>query len=332
MFELLSTTLLIAHLWCVNVAAGGPILCVWLEWWRPDAVARRAAAYLGRLSLLSLVAGSLLGVALGWLKWTPEYRELWTGPLSYKLHMGAAELVFSLVLAVIYWLLSRSSAGPSLAGRIGRGTVALLNGSNLLYHFPPLFAVAGKLAEGSLASSDDIRGAEFRSLAWAGDVPSLAIHVMLASVAVAGVMLLGLALRWQRRDESPADIAQVAIWGSRWALGASLVQFPVGLWTLATLPAETQANLMGTQALGTTLFIAALLAVFWLLRDLAGVALGETTRSLMIRSLTAMVVVVGLMTAMQQATRPAPSGSPAASASNQRTVPAPGERRWPPKS
>jgi hypothetical protein len=175
-----------------------------------------------------------------------------------------------------------------------------------LYHFPSLFVVAGKLADAGVTSGEAIRGAEFRRLAWTGEAPALAIHVIVASLAVAGVALLGLALKWQRRDEPPADVSRIAVWGSRWALGASLAQLPLGLWTLAVLPAEAQSTLMGNHALGTTLFIAAMLAVFWLLRDLAGVALGETTRPLMIRSMAAMLVVVSLMTAMQQVARPAP--------------------------
>ena len=296
------------------------MLCVWLEWWRPDALARKAAAYLGRNGLTMLVLGGLLGLVLGWMKWTPDYAALWTGPLAYKLHWGAAELMFSLALALLYWQLVRRGRQASLRARIGRGTVALLNATNLLYHFPPLFAVASKLAaDASLSSAATIRGAEFRRLAWSGETPALVIHVILASIAVAGVMLLGLALRWQRKDESPARVSRVAIWGSRWALAASLAQLPVGLWTLAVLPAQAQAGLMGNGALATTLLVAAMLAVFWLLRDLASVALGETTRPLMIRSMAAMLVVVALMTAMQQAALPTPpsqanfvQGAPAA--------------------
>lgn len=290
---------------CVNAAAGAPVLCVWLEWWRPEALARKAAAYLGRNCLVMLLLGGLLGLALGWMKWTPQYAALWTGPLAYKLHWGAGELLFSLVLAVIYWRLV-GGRRTSLGWRLGRGAIALLNGTNLLYHFPPLFAVAGMLAaDASLTVSGSIRGAEFRRLAWTGEAPALAIHAVLASIAVAGVMLLGLALRWQRKDESPARVSRVAVWGSRWALGASLAQLPVGLWTLAVLPPAAQSSLMGSDAMATTLFVAALLSVFWLLRDLASVALGETTRPLMIRSMAAMLVVITLMTAMQQAARPA---------------------------
>jgi hypothetical protein len=177
----------------------------------------------------------------------------------------------------------------------------------LLYHFPALFIVAGKLLEAGRTSGPSIRGAKFQQLAWSGEVPALVIHVVLASLAMAGLMLLGLALRWMKRDEEPAAVAKVGVWGGRWALGASLAQLPVGLWTLLTLPGDVQSRLMGTHLAGTLLFLAAMLAVFWLLRELAAVALGEVTRGTIMRSMSAMLVVVVLMTAMQQQVRPPPA-------------------------
>lgn len=303
MFEPATTLLLISHLLAVNVAAGAPIVCVWLEW-RGQSLARRAAEYLGRMALVTLVVGGLLGAALGWLKWTPEYRDLWTGPLSYKLHWGGLELLFSLALAIAYWLLARGRGGESRGWRTLRGAIALVSGTNLLYHFPPLFIVGSKLHDAGRTSGEALRGAAFRQLAGAAEAPALAVHVALASVAVAGVMLLGLALKWQRRDEAPADVAAVAGWGGAWALVASLLQLPVGLWTLAVLPASDQSRLLGSDPLATALFLASMLAALWLLRELVGVVMGETARPILLRAMAAMLVVVGLMTAMQQAMRP----------------------------
>jgi hypothetical protein len=303
LLSVLETLVLVAHLLCVNVAAGGPILCVWLEW-RGDDLARRGARYLGAASLHGLVAGGLLGVLLGWLKWTPEYQNLWTGPLSYKMHWGAAELVFSLLLAGLYgWLVARSG-GSSRGARFGRGAIALLNGTNLLYHFPPLFLVASQLHAAGQTSGEVIRGAAFRKFMTSGVTPALVVHVGLASLAVAALALLGLALRTARQGDSAAA-GQFALWGGRWSLAASLGQLPVGLWTLATLSMAEQSRLMGNDPLATVLFLTAMLSVFWLLRELATVALGETTRGAMIRAMSAMLVVVALMTAMQQAGRPA---------------------------
>ncbi|MEX2175378.1 MAG: hypothetical protein WD872_13535 [Pirellulaceae bacterium] len=302
MLDVLTTLVLVAHLLCVNVAAGGPILCVWLEW-RGGALARGAASYLATLSLAGLVAGGLLGFAVGWLKWTPEYRALWTGPLSYKLHWGGAELLFSVLLALGYWLLVRGRGGESPRARIGRGTLALLNGTNLLYHFPALFIVAGKLHAAGQDAGARIDGAAFRQLMVGQETPALTVHVGLASIAVAGAALLGLALRSMRRSDHANPFAPVATWGGRWALAASLAQLPVGLWTLVMLPADAQSRLLGSDALSTSLFLLSMLSALWLVRELAGVALGETDRAALVRSLAAMIVVVSLMTAMQQQTR-----------------------------
>jgi hypothetical protein len=221
------------------------------------------------------------------------------------LHWGAAELVFSLLLAGLYaWLVGRSG-GLSRGARFGRGAIALLNGTNLLYHFPPLFLVASQLHAAGQTSGEVIRGAAFRQLLTSGATPALVVHIGFASLAVAAVMLLGMALRTGRQGDSAAA-SQFALWGSRWSLAASLVQLPVGLWTLATISTWEQSRLMGNDVLATVLFLAAMLSVFWLLRELATVALGEITRGAMIRAMSAMLVVVGLMAAMQQAASPRP--------------------------
>jgi hypothetical protein len=252
--------------------------------------------------LVALVAGAVLGLVVAWLKWTPEYRQLGIGPLAYKLHWGAAELAFSLALAIAYSMLLRGQ-GESAGGRAVRGLLALANGTNLLYHFPSLFVVAGRLHETGHTGGHAIRGAEFRQLMAAGATPPLALHVVLASLALGGMMLLALALRWMRRDEPPADVAKVAAWGGGWALAASLAQIPVGLWTLVALPADVQSRLTGGHAAATLLFVAAMLAAVWLLRELAFIALGETTQPALARAMSAMLVVVALMTAMQQQSR-----------------------------
>jgi hypothetical protein len=246
---------------------------------------------------------------LGWLKWTADYRALWTGPLSYKLHWGAAELLFSLMLAAGYWLWVRGPGGNSRWARLGRGAVALLSGTNLLYHFPLLFIVAARLHSAGAVTGERIGGAEFRRHLLAGETPALAIHVGLASLAVAGVLLLGLALRLARRGQDN-DGSDVAVWGGWWALVPTLLQLPVGLWTLTMLPAGAQANLMGNDALGTVLFLSAMVAALWLTRELVGVVMGETMRPALVRAMAAMLVTVALMTAMQQVAAAEPASTP----------------------
>jgi len=304
MIPLLEALLMTAHLLCVNVASGGPLVSVWLDWRgvRGDEAAAKAAAYLARASVLGLLVGAALGILVGWLKWNAEYRALWLGPLNYKLHWAGLEAIFSLVLYIGWWLWLPGRLGGSFRAMATRGLVAVLAATNLLYHFPVLFSVADRLANAGPVSSARITGAEFRRLMVEAETPALAVHVALASVAMAGVMLLGFALRGLRRGES-ASASRIAVWGGRIALVPSLLQLPVGLWTLTTMSPAAQSRIMGTDAIGTLFFIGSLLATFWLISDLVKVALNEVTRFLLIRVMAAMLVTILLMTAMQRQSR-----------------------------
>jgi hypothetical protein len=95
--------------------------------------------------------------------------------------------------------------------------------------------------------------------------------------------------------------------GAWWALVPSLLQLPVGLWTLAALPADAQSRIMGDAGLGIFVFIAAMGSSLWLMGELAHVAFGETTGSRLWRAVVAMVVTIVLMTAMQQQARAGPA-------------------------
>lgn len=310
MTEIAITLLLSLHLLCVNAAAGGPMVAAWLDWrgTRGDPAAGGAARYLAGCSVGGLLVGAMLGAIIGWTQWTADYQSLWMGPMSYKLRWAAIEAVFSLVLMIGWWLwLPRAAGGTKWAANI-RVLLAVLSSTNLLYHFPILFSVAARLYDRGLTSGAEIRGADFRQHMIVGETPALAVHVSLASVAVAGVLLLGWALRQQRRGDA-ASAARLAIWGGRWALAPTLAQLPVGLWTLATLSPTAQSQLTGESAAGLLLLIGSLTAALWLTRELASVAFGETSRPLLIRAMAALLVTVVLMTGMQRQTR---AGRPAA--------------------
>jgi hypothetical protein len=302
--DLVLVLLLTSHLLCVNVAAGGPLVAAWLDWrgMRGDDAAARAAVDLARASLLGLLIGAGLGLLLGWVKWDATYRSLWLGPLSYKLHWAGIEALFSLVLMLGWWLWLPGRSGGSGRAMATRGLIAVLASTNLLYHFPPLFSVAARLQRGSDTVFERIGGAEFRKLMTSGETPALSIHVALASLAVAGAVLLLFAML-SRKTENTLDQARLARGGAWWALVPSLCQLPVGLWTLVMLPADSQAQLMGGSTLGIFLFIAAIAAALWLLNELAHIAMGEASRPLQRRAIAAMLVTVLLMTALQQQTR-----------------------------
>jgi hypothetical protein len=322
MWKIMGMSLLLAaHLLCVNVAAGGPLVAAWLDWrGRHEEAAGRAAKWLAGWSVAGLLAGAILGVTIGWLKWDADYRSLWTGPLSYKMHGAGVEAVFSLVLMVGWWLwllfapLSPGGRGAGGEGAsrstlavVTRGLIAVLASTNLLYHFPILFSVAARLTDSGETTGEQIGGAAFRQLMVVDETPAMAAHVTLASIAVAATMLLGLSLRWRRTSDEAAAY-KVAVWGGRWALAASVLQLPVGLWTLVALSPESQSRLMGGSGLGMALFMLSLAAALWLMRELVNVALGDGTRPALIKSMALMLATVTLMTAMQQQTRgPAPS-------------------------
>src|SRR5438445_295799 len=141
------TILLAAHLLCVNVASGGPLLGAWLDWrgTRGDEPAATGAVYLARASLIALIAGAALGLLIGWLKWDADYRSLWLGPLSYKLIGAVIEALFSLALMLGWWLWLPGKSGGSTTAVTIRSLLAALAATNLLYHFPLLFSVAANL-------------------------------------------------------------------------------------------------------------------------------------------------------------------------------------------
>jgi hypothetical protein len=285
---------------CVNVAAGGPIVAAWLDWRgrTGDEAAVKAAKYLARWSVTALLVGAALGVLLGWLRWNAAYRSLWLGPLRYKLDWAVVEAVFSLVLMIGWWFRLPGTGGGSSVAAVARGMVAILAATNLLYHFPSLFAVATHLYDSGQISGPEIDGRAFRQFMTAGLTPSLWLHVSLASLAAAGMMLLLMAWRL-RREGQHARAARVAVWGGRWALVPSLAQIPTGLWALAALSPTQQSTIMGSDAAATLLFILAILAAVWLLNDLAKLALADTQPSLPLRAAAAMVMTIVLMTAME---------------------------------
>ena len=306
MRELLFILLLAAHLLLANVAAGGPLVCIWLEWRSragSNPLAGQAADYLARWSLLSLLLAAATGLLLGAIQWEGAYRELWTLRLAHKAGWAIGELGVSLAIAGGYWLwrYSRPSAGAMTAAV--RMFLLLFSATNLLYHFPPLLLVASRLTDAGAARGPAITPALFREEMARGEVASMSVHFTLASLAVAGIILIGLALRERRRGGSEEDYGRLARWGGWIGLIPSLVQLPVGLWVLSTISATMQSRLMGTHLAATGCFVLGLLGALWLMRELAAIALGERERNQLIRTMALMVAVVVLMTAGQQLAR-----------------------------
>jgi hypothetical protein len=313
LLELAIIPLLALHLLCVNVASAGPLVCIFLEWreGRGDKLAGQLANFLGQASFWTLLLGGLLGLAIGTLLWTDDYATLWTNAMAYKASWGLGEYFFSLLLAGGY-LLWRCA--PSRLRGL-RHFLLFLNGSNLLYHFPFLFAVAEDVLRFG-NPEEPIYGPGFRHWMAEPDVLARAVHVILASFAVTGVVLIGYGLRLQRQG-SPVDAAQTARWGAWTALVPSLLQIPVGVWLVMVLPADWQARAMGGDVAAVVMLATSVLLALFMLQDLASIALGEVERKHMLRSMVLMVLIVLLMTGVLRRMRPdqARSSEPATASS-----------------
>lgn len=296
MRELLFTVLLAAHLLCVNVAAGAPILALACEWGdaRGSSLARRAGRYLSWSALLSLIAGLVIGLALFAIRWSPQYSAA-VARLHYKLGWGGGELAFSFVLMLIAVVLWQGTGSSAAWLRWLRGFLSFLNGANLLYHFPFLFLVLSRLAQTDAISEEPITAVKFRSLMIAGDTPALAVHVVFASIAMAGIALLGYALRLQREATDSQEAKSLAQWGALGALVPTLAQIPTGLWILASMPGIEQRRLLDLSPAGFC-FLLSLGLALWLMQTLAAIAAGETARRMLISAMGISTTVVVLMT------------------------------------
>jgi len=290
------SVVLALHLLCMNVASAGPLVCVWLDWrWgKGDDAAGRALRFLADKSLTLLLVGGVLGLAVGWWLWSDEYHELLVA-FAYKIRWGAWELLFSLVLMAVHVVLvRRSAAGFGLS--VLRGTIAILAGTNLLYHFPPLFIVISEVASGAVEHPGEINAATFRMLMLQSPVLAKTLHVWLASAAVVGVSLVGYGDSLMSGASTHEAGWRMAAWGARLALVATVLQILVGVWLISVLPAAAQQRLLGGDLWAAATLGLSILVAFWLLHHLSAISLGGTQRKSRRLAVGLMLVVVCLMT------------------------------------
>jgi len=118
------------------------------------------------------------------------------------------------------------------------------------------------------------------------DVLGLArfVHVLVGSLAVAGLGLALLARAW--RGEAPELAAWACRYGVKWFMAGTGVQFLVGLWFLFSLPGEIRGLFLGADKQATAALAVAIV--------LALLALAVVRRSLL-ASTVAIVATVSLM-------------------------------------
>ncbi len=297
MLDAVIPLVLAVHLMCVNVAASGPLICIWLDWrgGGGDETAYRAARYLSFKSLVLFFAGGLLGLVVAALLWNEAYHNLMHA-FAYKIRWGAWELVFSAVLMSLHALLVARGPARSLGARLARATIALLTATNLLYHFPSLFIVISEVSAGYLDQPRQVDASLFRRLMTEGSVVTRTVHFWLASIAVTGVTLIEFG-RWLLHKESDREVGErVAGWGAWIALVPTCLQILVGLWVLSSLPPLMKQRLLGGDWLVTSLLGLSVVSAFWLMHQLAAVALGERSPRALRMSIGLMWIVVILMT------------------------------------
>ncbi len=298
-----TSLLLAAHLLAASIASIGPLVGVGLERLaaRGDRLARWMGRWLAWHSWVALAVTAAIGVLQGWLAWDARYQAA-VAKLGAKVFYGVLEVLFSAVLMLVIaasWERQRRRDAESerqtgdaaaLHGRWLRVTLAVLAGSNLVYHFPILMVVLARLVTGEDPAAAVLTAADFRQRIIEPAVFARCLHFWLASVAVAGCWLLAVA--WWRGGE---DGSRIARWGARIAVVPALLQIPSGIWLLSELSPLRQSRLLGGDGLATAAFGAAVLLALWLLNQLAAIGFGETDRPRLARAAATLLAVMVLM-------------------------------------
>ncbi len=298
MLEILITLLQAFHLMAVNVASAGPLVAIWLHrrWTRHgDETAGIVGQRLAKGSLSMLVVGSVLGfigLGLTWVGDEASYRAAAAQIPAKRYAFALAELVFSLVLLLLYARLwERMARHPWW-----HALLAVLAATNLLYHFPPLLTMLSVIPTRPELAGQVIDLQTYRSLLVDPEVVSRSVHVILASFAMAGVYLMGLAPRLARgANASEENASRVAAWGARVAMLATVPQLFVGTWVLLKLPSVARKAVMGRDTTATLLFAGSMLLTLALLHFLAS-AMHGGQRKTVVRVMIVMTLLIVLMT------------------------------------
>lgn len=311
MTDLLLTAALAAHLMMVNLAMTGPLYAVWLERRgrrRSDPMPFQAGEKIAKASWHALMGAMVVGIAAALILHIPGeewFQELMLMPRG-RVHAGVAELLFSLVLMVIYAKLWKSKClqpvwvtqPPKKWQLWGHRSLAILAATNLMYHFPTFFVIFSKFRdEGKLQPG--LTSVDYRSMILDPEVMARSTHYLLASIAMSGVVVMLLALKEYKErdgDDETAPPQRVAIIAARSALVATILQLPVGFWVFVKVPARDRQQLMGDDMLAGALMLGGILSAVMILHALASVALGEADRSRIRASALWMLLTIVLMT------------------------------------
>jgi hypothetical protein len=310
LLQLLLTVGLTMHLVAMGVASAAPLVCIALKWkqmYRDDHLAGLVGRQLAIRSMTWLLGGIVMGVILAGLLWHFQERSFFAALAAIprrRIWFGVAELLFFLGCMGWYaWMWDRQPQ----RGWLHAG-LALLAATDLVYHFPPLFAAIAVLERNPALTRDELSYAEFLRVLTHRETLARTAHFLLASVAITGTMVLADAARLLRQ-QATGDAAGLAAWGARVALAAVVLAMLAGLFLLVELPAAERSRLLGGQWLATLFLAAGIVAAVGLLHYLMAVSLGETSRSALLAVVGLMGLVLLLMVAARQQARLSVDGS-----------------------
>ena len=298
MLELLVAGVLTVHLLAMNVACGGPLLCLGLR--RYELNQERSQRSLGQslawLSLGAFLVGMLTGGGLLVLPGAEGLRGALGRFPARAYWFAGAELLFSLICL---WAYAQFWGRPR-PWRWGHGLLAWAATGNLLYHFPPLMIVIGKLTKNPAWTVEAVIDRPlFLELMVHPEVLSLSLHYGAASLAVAAMGVLALVAR-QESEEKETNACRGA---ARIALFCTLLQLPLGVWVLVTLPEAGRGALVGGSVLASALFLGSLITTMVLMQGLMRIAIGDFAKQDCLRVVWLMVLIVLLMTATLRMSR-----------------------------
>lgn len=309
MLETATTLLLAVHLLAMNVASAGPLAGAWLRRLslRDGATDRdlleRGARATFRWSLLGLAIGALIGGAMLLAPSAGMRAALRRFPVDAYWFAGA-EILFSAACIFGCWKLSRR---PKLTWLL-----AIVAATNLLYHFPPLMAVLGELAVDAHWADDEVLHRKALIWLWIRpEVLSLWAHFALASIAVGFTTALAVCHRALRNETEQVD-DRTARRLAGCALGATLLQIPVGIWLLLASDTAAQQAMMGESWLATIGLAGGVWVALGVMQSLATIAWGGSDRRQVNRAFVLLAVTVALMSFTLRASRRAGVEAPAA--------------------
>jgi hypothetical protein len=315
------------HLALMNLALAGPIVCIGFDWMegRGDSLAGKVGRRMVWVSLAAILIGSIMGIIVAALDWSPEMHDA-GHRLKSRFIYGGMELIFSFVLMLIFavwWsktapksspdkenadnentdnqnadkedLGNENAAGSGKGHRIGRTIVMLLSATNLIYHFPLLFVMFSNLQVVGEHQGEEIKGSSAFLALVDQNVLARSTHFVLASFAVCGAYLM-----WRGYQRIKAGSVQegerVATWGARIALTPTLLQLPVGFWVMLKLPRIQMKQFMGQDIACTILFLVSILLAFGLMHHLAMVKGKDKRPSAILRTVIMLYAVILAMT------------------------------------